>query len=63
MTIIFLIMTILTMIFLIMNDHDYHPPPCMATVSSSQCLYAASLVYTPGMVASHGAGPKLTIPT
>ena len=35
----------------------------MATVSSIHCLYAATLVYTPGMVASHGAGPKLTMPT
>ena len=45
------------------DDNDYHHPPCMATVSSIHCLYAATLVYTPGMVASHGAGPKLTMPT
>jgi hypothetical protein len=32
-------------------------------VSLIQSVYAATLVYTAGIAASHGDGPKLTIPT
>ena len=32
-------------------------------VSLIQSVYAATLVYTAGIAASHGEGPKLTIPT